>query len=414
MTDSAFWRAVALLAGLRIVPALLVLAADGRGLPLLPAARYAPPTGDTYGYHAAAREFISVWTRLSKPMLAVAALLVVTGAAGGWILWRSRRRPEAVALAALALGVFVTIGVDGMQQPGAPTVGWPIVWSLPLFPLRAAGVLGYHSAYYLGIAILLIGNLVTVVATALIARCLVPGRLALLAPSLLVAWPFLMRFVGGADAVYGSWLDDTGLALYSEPLATALVAAALAFLIQRRSDPLSAAVAGALLGCSTAVRVSNVTIVLVVFTWLVISTRLRSVVLFTAASAGGIGVAAAFWPLGYPTIPRDQLPDVLFSLDYVLPSWRDSPVFDWKMLLILLPSSILGFFAMRRRHREAWLLAAVVMITAAFYSPEYFTRLHPRFLFVALPPLFVLAAAGVDNLTRHIARPVSARADWSG
>ena len=48
-----------------------------------------------------------------------------------------------------------------MGDTGAGAVGWPIVWSLPLFPLRAASSLGYHSAYYLGIAILLACNVVT-------------------------------------------------------------------------------------------------------------------------------------------------------------------------------------------------------------------------------------------------------------
>ena len=47
--------------------------------------------------------------------------------------------------------------------------------------------------------------------------------------------------------VYGSWLDDEGLSLYSEPLSTALVAVGLALLVLRRFDPIWAAFAGILL-----------------------------------------------------------------------------------------------------------------------------------------------------------------------
>ena len=404
---------MAVLAVLRILPALIVLAANGHSLPLLPSYRYAPPIGDAYGFHAAAREFIAVWLRLSIPMLAVALAIVVAASAGGGILWRGDRRPEAIAVASLALGVFISIAVRQMYPPGCGAVGWPIVWSLPLFPIRIVGALGYHSAYYLGIAVSVGCNIVTVVATALMARRLVPGRLALVAPSLLVAWPFLMRFVEGSNAVFGSWIDDAGLALYSEPLSTALVTAALSLVITR-TDPSSRACAGGLLGFATAVRVSNITLVLVIVLWLLASERSRSALLCGVASLGGVSIAAAYWPLSYPTF-RDQLPDVIFSIHYVVPTWRDTPVFDWKMLLILLPPSILGFLTMRRGHPQAWLLAAVVALTAAFYSPYYFTPLHPRFLFVALPALSVLAAAGFERIatilwtdSHHIATDIRA------
>ena len=229
------------------------------------------------------------------------------------------------------------------------------------------------------------------------ARRLVPGRAALVAPALLVAWPFLMIFIEGSNAVFGSWIDDAGLALYSEPLSTALVTSALSLLITR-TDPSSRACAGAFVGFATAVRVSNATLVLVMVVWLLTTERVRAALLCGISCIGGVSIAVAFWPLSYPTF-REQLPDTVFSIHYVIPSWRATPVFDWKMLLILLAPSILGFLAMRHRYQEAWLLAAVVAVTAAFYSPYYFTALHPRFLFVALPALFVLAAAGFERIT---------------
>ena len=402
MTDPAFKRTIALLAALRIAPALIVLAGNGRSLPALPGYGYGRPAGDTYGFYAAAREFISAWTQLSKPLLGVAVLLLGGGAAGVHLLWRRRRKGEAVALAAAALGIFLSVGIHEMGPTGAGAVGWPIVWSLPLFPLRVAGALGYHGAYYLGIAILLLCNVVTIAATALIARRLVPGRLALLAPALLVVWPFLMRELEGTgNGVYGAWLDDSGLLLYAEPLSTALVVTALALVILRRSDAFAAALAGGLLAFSVAVRISNVTTAAVVFVVLVFAASRRAAILFTLACAGAATVAAVFWSRGYAGFknhPSDQAPDGLFSWHYVLRSWRDSTVFDWKMLVLLLPLPLIGVLALRRRGYESWLLAGVVLVTAAFYSPYYITALHPRFLFVALPPLFVLSAVGVERL----------------
>nr|MBA3844719.1 hypothetical protein [Actinomycetota bacterium] len=112
-------------------------------------------------------------------------------------------------------------------------------------------------------------------------------------------------------------------------------------------------------------------------------------------------IAAEFWSRGYGSFknhPSDQAPNGLFSLHYLARSWRDSSVFDWKMILILVPLPLVGVFALRRRAYDTLILATVVIVTAAFYSAYYITALHPRFLFVALPPLFVLAAAGAARL----------------
>jgi hypothetical protein len=42
------------------------------------------------------------------------------------------------------------------------------------------------------------------------------------------------------------------------------------------------------------------------------------------------------------------------------------------------------------------------VVTAAFYSLYYITALHPRFLFVALPSLFLLGAAGVGLVVAQV------------
>lgn len=402
MTERGFKRCVALLAVLRVVPALIVLAANGRSLPTLPGYGYGPATGDTYGFYAAAREFVSVWSRMPKSHLGLAVIALIALLALAYRLWRRAERGFAVAVGAAAIGLFLAVGVHTMGSTGAGAVGWPIVWSLPMFPLRATGLLSYHVAFYTGIAILLASNVVTVIATAAIARRFAGARIALVAPALLVAWPFLMRFVEGTDnIVYGSWLVDTGLLLYSEPLSTALVAVAVALVLVRRGDPITPPLAGALVAFATAVRVSNVTIAALVGLVFLLRRDARAVVTYLIAAAGVGAIALAYWFQGYATFSTKetkQAPNGIFSLHYVLRSWRDSGVFDWKMLVLLLPLPIVGAWALRRQPLDLLLLGGIVVVTAAFYSLYYITALHPRFLFVALPPLFVLAAAGVEQL----------------
>ena len=193
MSDRAFTRSVAVLAVLRIVPALIVLAANGQSLPLLPGYRYGPPTGDTYGFYAAAREFISGWGQIPKPVVLVLAVLLLMGAYGMWLLWRTGRRAWTVVLASTLIGLVTSAAIVEMGPTGAGAVGWPIVWAIPLAPLRVLHALSYHLAFYVGAAILIASNVVTVIATAVIAKRLIHGRLALLPPALLVVWPFMMR-----------------------------------------------------------------------------------------------------------------------------------------------------------------------------------------------------------------------------
>jgi hypothetical protein len=399
---------VAVLALLRILPALVVLAANGRSLPAIPGAPYGPPNGDTYGFYAAAREFVSAWSHVSRPLLALAVLALGAALVFARRLWRKGSGGVAVAVVSVAVGLFTAVGIRAMVPTGAGAIGWPIVWSIPMFPLRATGLLSYHVAYYAGIAILLAANVVTVIATALIARRFTPPQIAVLAPALLVLWPFLMRLVEGTDnIVYGSWLDDQGVALYAEPLSTALVAVAIALVILRTQDERAIAAAGALAGFATAVRISNITIAAVLGLSILLLRNRRAAALYAVACAGMGAIAAAFWSLGYATFSggkSEQAPAGLFSWHYLLRSWRDSGVFDSKMLLILLPLPLIGAWSLRRRPLELLALAGTVVVTAVFYSAYYITALHPRFLYVALPALFVLAAVGVETLSRRSAR----------
>jgi hypothetical protein len=395
---------VAVLALLRILPALVVLVANGRSLPAFPGYRYGPPNGDTYGFYAAAREFVSAWAHVSRPLLGLSVVAVGVALVFAQRLRRNGSGGAAVALASVAVGLFIAVGVRAMVPTGAGAVGWPIVWSIPMFPLRAAGLLTYHVAFYAGIAILLVANVVTVAATALIARRFARPEIALIAPALLVIWPFLMRFIEGTgNIVYGSWLDDQGIALYAEPLSTALVAVALALVVLRAGDERAIAAAGALTGFATAVRISNITVAAVIGLSILLFRNRRATVLYAISCAGTGVIAAAFWSLGYATFSggkSEQAPSGLFSWHYLFRSWHESGVFDWKMLLILLPLPLLGAWALRQRPFELLALGGTIVVTAAFYSVYYITALHPRFLFVALPSLFVLAAVGVSTLSR--------------
>ena len=75
------------------------------------------------------------------------------------------------------------------------------------------------------------------------------------------------------------------------------------------------------------------------------------------------------------------------------------------MLLILLPLPLLGALALRRPPGDArracrrpWSRRAL------FYSLYYITALHPRFLYVALPALFILAGIGLQLLVERFGR----------
>jgi hypothetical protein len=414
MRTRSFRRGVALLAALRIAPALVVLAANGASLPLLPGYAYGPPRGDTYGFYAAAREFISAWAHVSHVLLAFATLLVVACAIGLALAWRAGRRAEAIAGGAVVVGLFTCLAIREMGPTGAGAVGWPIVWSLPLFPLRAAGSLTYHAAFYIGVSILLLSNIVTVVATSVISRHLIRGRLALLPPALLVVWPFVMRLVEGTgNGVYGTWLTDAGLLLYSEPLSTALVTTAIALVVLRIDSATAAGLAGALAAIATAVRVSNSTVAVVLFAGFLVARAWRSAAGYAVAGVGMVSIAAVFWSRGYSSFkngPSEAAPNGLFSWHYMLRSWRDSVVFDWKLLALLLPFPLIGIVALRHRPRDLLVLGGTVAITALFYSLYYITALHPRFLFVALPALFILAALGIDQLMAAVRGRVTAAA----
>ena len=88
-------------------------------------------------------------------------------------------------------------------------------------------------------------------------------------------------------------------------------------------------------------------------------------------------------------------------------AWRHSLLFTPRLLLILAPLLVIGCFAIGDR----WLLAVVstpIVVNVVVYSFYYVTALHPRFLYVALPFVFVLEAAGAVAVVDARAAPAAA------
>lgn len=395
---------LALLAAIRVAIPLAALAhAD---LPGLPRYRRHGLSGDATGFYAAAREFIAAWTRIPRPVLALLALAALAYAV--WAVRAWRRRPELrawlVPLSLFVFAVLVTADIREQNPSGAAVFGWPLVWGIPLAPLRAAGALDQSTAFDVGLVLQLAFNAVTVVATAY-AGLHATGRRAvgLLAAAIWTFWPFLSGLLAGRSAwENGSWAIDAGLHMYTEPLSTMLVAVALALVLAPAATPMRLAVAGSALGLSTFVKDSNALVACLGVLLLLWRFRgdWRRVLPYVA---GGLAFAlpfAVYWRLGYPQLygnpkswPRDP-----FSAGHVVEAWTQSLVFRPHVIAILGGLALAGAFALRR----PWPLAVVVvwtLVNPVFYSFYANTPQHPRFLYASLPSLFVLIA-GIVGLRR--------------
>lgn len=392
MSSRAWIAVLATLVAVRLAIPLVAFAASGHDLPGLPPYDYEPLNGDATGYYAEARELISA---AFGPAGAAAALLL---AGGAWAAWRLR--PAWTAVLALALAVALAAGalVLATEPAGAPVVGWPLLWALLLLPFRALGVLDPDVAFVVGLLVSLAANAVTVVATAY-AGMQASGRRAvgIAAAALFALWPLLTRPLAGPSAwENGQWNADVGLHLYTEPLSTALVAVAVALLLSPQLGELRLAIAGALLGYATVVKVSNGLFAAVAVALVAVRIGPRRALPLAAVGAAFAPLVAVYWPRGYPELPN--VPG--FSLGQAGRSWADSLLFDPRTLLILFPLAVLGALALRPEMSS--LLVAAVATNAVFYTFYELTHLHPRFLSVALPALFVLEAAGMWLAIRKV------------
>jgi hypothetical protein len=387
--------ALAALVALRVAISLVALAASGHDLPGLPLYTYVPLNGDATGFYAEARELIST---AFGPAGAAAALLL---GAGAWLAWRLRPAWTALVAAASSVSLAATVLVLGSAATGAAVVGWPLLWAIPLLPFRVLGLLNDDLAFAVGLPILLAANGVTVVATAVIGLRASGRRwIGVGAAALFAAWPLLARLLAGPSAwENGQWHVDVGLHLYTEPLSTALVTTAIALLLGPRLDEVRLALAGVLLGYATVVRVSNGLFAAAAVALVALRVGPRRVLPFAVGGLAFAPLVVAYWPKGYPAI--ESVPG--FSLAQASRSWgADTLVFDPRTVALLLPLAVLGTLALR-----AWtsaLLVAVIATNVALYSFYEHTHLHPRFLYVLLPALFVLEASGAGLVIRKVSR----------
>lgn len=406
---------LASLAAVRGAIPLAALAASGHKLPLMPAYEYAGLTGDATGFYAATREFMAAWGRLNPLALVGLAALVAAGLLLFVRAWRRRgvARAWLIVGAAAGLAIVVSAAVTQMKPPGAAVFGWPLVWSVALAPARALGVLDPDVAFALGLPLALAANVVTVFAT-FYAGLYATGRRAigLGAAAFYALWPLLVGVISGERAwENGTWTVDAGLALYTEPLSTALVATALALLLSPRLTDVRLAVAGVALSFATVVRLTNALVAAGALV-LVLALRLnhRRTLLFLAGALSFVPLVAAYWPKGYEAQGREP-----FALSYVDDAWTDSLLFSPRTLLVLVPLAAVGWLALRSWWPRA-LFGLFVLANAVFYSFYRVTEIHPRFLFASLPAVFVLWILGLKTLAEAGRRPSRrlARADSPG
>lgn len=397
---------VAACVAFRIGLALAAFGAGERGVPAQPAYDYGPFRGDATGFYAGARELISAVAR-QAPLVAAAAAVTGAAAVAALLLQRRRRIPgwAALSLPLLTAGAGLALVVRGMVPTGTGTLGWPLVWSIPLFPLRAAGAVTPDTAYAVGLVLSLLAIGTIVVATAYLGLFATGSpAVGATAAVLFAAWPFLSRAVAGPTAwENGTWETDVGLHMYSEPLSTAAVTVVLALaLAPRAPSPTRSWTIGLLAGLAVLVRLSNFLVALAVALFLLWRSGLRAAVAAAAAGLAALPALLAFWGVGYTPflLEEGQFPVYAFALDHVGDSWADSLLWHPTALLVLAPLALVGLAAVQRP--AALLLGASIASTAAFYSLYYMTDEHPRFLFAVLPALLVLEAAGALATVRRL------------
>ena len=132
---------MAVLAGFvlfRVAFPLVVLArSPGRVLPGFPRYRYNPLPGDAYGYYSCARDLMATAQRnvgLMSIVLVLGIVVVVVRCFG-----HRGDVPQRIAVLVFVVGAFAAVLAGGVRFTGAAQVGWPLVWSVPLMPLRVLG-----------------------------------------------------------------------------------------------------------------------------------------------------------------------------------------------------------------------------------------------------------------------------------
>jgi hypothetical protein len=389
----ATWILGALVA-FRVALPLAVLAASGHKLaPGFPRYVYEPLPGDAYGFYSAARAILAEG-REHAPLVLAVALAAVAAIVWAWRARRRLSRPAVAVVVAWAVGAVTFTLAALVPETGAAVIGWPLLWSFPMLPYRLPGLpLDPDIAYGFGLVLSLSAVGTTVVATYALGRAITSSvRIGLLGAALIAFWPILVLVLGGHRGTEnGTWQHELGLSLYTEPISTALVAVAIALVVWPPGRNGAAAVAGALLGFAVAVRLSNILILVCVLVTLALRRRSRAVWAAVTALAFAPTVLV-FYPKGYAALSPPIFPEHPFELRYARHAWTDSLLWRPGVLAILLVPAAVG--TLRATRWAGALLWSCILSTAALYTLYQLTPLHPRFLFVVLPLVLVLWAAG--------------------
>lgn len=395
------WRlALGALVALRLAIPLVTLAFSGHALPGLPAYRYRPLNGDSYGFYSATREFIASLGRVGKPLLLVAFVAVVMALAVAVRLWRSgtpTRRVIATLLPAATVSLALTLPIHQMEPPGAAVFGWPLLWAIPMIPIRAAGLgPSPDTAFVVGLTLTLAALAVAVVATAYVGLYATGRRsIGLIAAGLFAAWPLVSGQIVSTAWRNGQWNVDVGLHLYTEPLSTALVVTSVALVLRPATEQLGRAGAGLAIGYSTVVKLTNGLVGAVLAVLVAWRYGWRQALPYAAGGLVAAPIVIAYWPKGYVGMfdGATSASPHPWSPSYIGDAWRHSLLYTPLLLALLAPLLVIGALAVRDR----WALAVVVtpiIVNVVVYSFYDVTALHPRFLYVTLPFVFVLEAAG--------------------
>jgi hypothetical protein len=390
---------------LRVAVPVAVLAAAPTRLPLAPDYTYAPLNGDGYGYYHAVTNLYFAAHVVFDGWLGVAslALLACLGVAGE-LVRRSGLTWLATILWTLGPALVLGVLVHDMADSGAGVIGWPLVWALAALPLPIVRLATTpDSAFAFGLVASLAANAFTVIATAVVGRRLSGRRsVGLLAAALLASWPLWTSLVAGHQAFdNGQWNVDVGLSLYTEPVSTALIAAALLLLTDEPLGSTAAVLAGLLLGFSTVVKLTDGLIAAAIAVIVALRDGLTMAARLVLGGLVALPILLGYWAHGYANDNEGVAPPAggRYQWRFLHENLTGSTIFTPWMLLVLLPLATLGVVSLRDWFGRA-LLVMPIGVTAAAYATYYWTAQHPRFFYVVMPALFILQAAGLIRVLR--------------
>ena len=226
--------------------------------------------------------------------------------------------------------------------------------------------------------------------------------MGILAAALLASWPLWTSLVAGTQAFQnGQWNVDVGLHLYTEPVSTALVAAALLFVTAEPMGPTIAFLVGLALGFSTVVKLTDGLIAAALVAIVAIRESIARAMLVLLGGLVSLPILLGYWVHGYANdnegvaVPEGGR----YQWRFVHKNLTGSTIFTPWMLLLLLPLAAIGLASLPNRFGRA-LLVVPIGVTVIAYATYFWTVQHPRFFYVVMPAVFTLQAVGVVRVLR--------------